>query len=167
MNTTTIFTCICLLVFCFCNQTSLALDAQAPTTMLTYMVCHVNIWHLLFNIYALSGIASILEDSIGKANLISIFILSGLGAALCSIALMPSATTMGASGAILGLYSYAICRAFLYGKAINLFYPMLFLTINIILPFWLPINIYIHIGGIATGALCGVFHFLTKKIITS
>jgi membrane associated rhomboid family serine protease len=61
-----------------------------PWQMVTHMFMHdpANIFHLLFNMFALWMFGSILENLWGPKRFLTFYLISGLGAALCHLAVL-------------------------------------------------------------------------------
>jgi rhomboid family protein len=71
----------------------------------TYLFLHGNLWHILFNLFALWMFGSDLERLWGSRKFLYYFFLTGVGAAVFDVLLQPSATTttIGNSGAVYGI----------------------------------------------------------------
>lgn len=143
-------------------------DAAA---LLSHLFLHVDLSHLLWNIFFLFIFGFIVEASIGHTYFIASYILAGLVSSLSFVLVSPTSGVwnMGASGAIAGLVGmYAV----LYGRRkIQFFYTLIFYFDYIkapayfILPVWLGYEIYsqfamldninnlAHISGLLFGAL--------------
>jgi rhomboid protease GluP len=74
----------------------------------TCVFVHIGAIHFLFNMYALLSVSSFLEEEIGPARYLSLFILAGLGGSAASYLLHSRVVSAGASGAIFGLIGFAI-----------------------------------------------------------
>ncbi|MDB5200634.1 MAG: hypothetical protein JWQ27_43 [Ferruginibacter sp.] len=72
--------------------------------LLTSMFLHGGIMHLLLNIFGLVLAAVFVEPKLGRKNYSILYILSGLCGSLASICWYPDTVSVGASGAIFGLY---------------------------------------------------------------
>lgn len=73
-----------------------------PWSLVTYMFLHADTWHLLFNMLFLYFFGSRLEDRLGGASFLKLYLYSGLGGALLSF-FSPGVLIIGASGAVLGV----------------------------------------------------------------
>ncbi|HEV2752356.1 MAG TPA: rhomboid family intramembrane serine protease, partial [Solirubrobacteraceae bacterium] len=69
---------------------------------------HASILHILFNMYFLYILGTIMEPGIGKVRFAVIYGVSLLGGSLGAILVSPEANTVGASGAVFGLLGAAI-----------------------------------------------------------
>lgn len=72
--------------------------------LISYQFLHGSFRHLFFNMYAFVYLGLMLENKIGWKNFLLIYILSGICAGLTSIAYHENIYTVGASGAIMGLF---------------------------------------------------------------
>lgn len=127
--------------------------------LLTGIFLHANIFHLLFNMYALYVIGSQIESFMGKGKYIIIYLFSGLVGSLLSITLN-NAPSVGASGAIFGLmgcllyfgYHY---RVYLGNVLKSQIIPLL--LFNLVFGFIVTgIDNFAHIGGLIGGILITV-----------
>ena len=122
---------------------------------------HAGIIHLLFNMYALYILGTMLEPAIGRARFLLIYFVSLLCGSFGALLVSPDKNTVGASGAVFGLMGAAI--AIMRNRGID---PM-----QSGLPFWLGINLLItftiperlsvggHVGGLLGGVLTAVILF--------
>lgn len=72
--------------------------------LFTNIFLHAGIIHLLLNMYALVYIGVLLEPILGRLKLSVAYIMTGIIASLCSAYWNPLTLSVGASGAIFGLY---------------------------------------------------------------
>ena len=72
--------------------------------ILTVVFVHVGLMHLLVNMAILLNIGLFTEQLFGNGGFTVLYLLSGLGGSLTSLAWRPLTVSAGASGAILGLY---------------------------------------------------------------
>jgi membrane associated rhomboid family serine protease len=93
------------------------------------------------------------EEAIGRARFLALYLVSGLAGSAGALLWSPNAITVGASGAIFGILGAALVlesqRSYvLGGSALSL------LVVNLVLTFAIPnISIGGHLGGLAGGAL--------------
>lgn len=126
--------------------------------LLTSAFLHVSIIHLLVNMYSLKIIGSQVENFIGKAKYIFVYIMSALSGSLMSLVfLKPNVVACGASGALFGLmgcllyfgYHY---RLYLSDAIKNQIIPII--IINLLIGFSITgIDNACHIGGLIGGYL--------------
>ncbi|HXY68199.1 MAG TPA: rhomboid family intramembrane serine protease [Gemmatimonadales bacterium] len=77
-----------------------------PWSMLSYAFLHDDFLHIFFNMLALFMFGPLVEDRLGGARFLRLYLVSALGGALLSLALLPlagDAVIIGASGAIFGV----------------------------------------------------------------
>src|SRR5688572_805217 len=88
---------------------------------LTYLFLHGNIWHLLFNLFALWMFGMPVEAQWGQKEFLKYYFLCGLGAAAASLAMAPAAQVpvIGASGPVYGML---VAFAMLYPDAVVYLY---------------------------------------------
>ena len=72
--------------------------------LVTAMFVHSGWVHLLVNLAGLGQIGLILERLVGRAITVAVFVAAGIFASLVNLVTHPLATSVGASGAIFGLY---------------------------------------------------------------
>jgi len=76
--------------------------------LMTCVFVHIGLIHYLFNMYALISVSRLLEEEIGPARYMSLFLLTGLGGSTASYFLHSGIVMAGASGAIFGLIGFSI-----------------------------------------------------------
>jgi membrane associated rhomboid family serine protease len=149
-----------------------AIAPLQPWRYLTYIFLHAPMstsilpLHLLLNMYSLWIIGRILENYLGRFKFLITFLLCGVGASVFSTALTfislqfslniaVNSLSIGASGAIMGLFALLI---FLF-RRLQLPYNQLIivLLINLAFPFFFSgIDWVTHICGFATGAFLAI-----------
>ena len=132
--------------------------------LVTSMFLHSGITHILFNMWALYVVGAPLEAMLGRVRYTALYFLSGLGgSALVYLLAAQGSETLGASGAIFGLFG----ALFVVGRRINLdIRPVGFIIIaNLVLTFMLPnISWQGHVGGLVSGAaLAGAWAYAPRK----
>ncbi|MBU0678919.1 MAG: rhomboid family intramembrane serine protease [Verrucomicrobia bacterium] len=87
--------------------------------IVTYILLHGGIWHLVFNALALSQVGPLLEEELGSRRFFVIFILTGVGAALAQMLAggNPESPMVGASGSLFGLIGFGASYSHFYGGA--------------------------------------------------
>lgn len=87
----------------------------------TYLFLHGNLWHLVFNLFALWMFGMPVEAQWGERDFLKYYFLCGLGAAVAHLALAPHSgiPVIGASGAVYGLL---VAFAMLYPDAVVYLY---------------------------------------------
>ncbi|MFI2431606.1 rhomboid family intramembrane serine protease [Streptomyces sp. NPDC018693] len=123
--------------------------------LLTSMFAHEAIWHIAFNMLGLWWLGGPLEAALGRARFIALYLVSGLsGSALTYLLADPNTGTLGASGAIFGLFgaTAVLMRRMRYDMR-----PIIaLLAINLVFTFGFSgIAWQAHIGGLVAGAVIG------------
>jgi rhomboid protease GluP len=129
--------------------------------LLTSMFLHGGIMHLLLNISGLVIAAIFVEPLLGRKNYFILYFLSGLFGSLASIWWYPNTISVGASGAIFGLYGAILgllsTNAFPDGgKRGVLIFIGIYVGINLLWGLTGGIDNAAHIGGLLSGALIGL-----------
>lgn len=123
--------------------------------LVTPVVLHFNVIHILFNGYALYLFGPPLEHWLGRTRFVALFVAAGFGGGVASYLFSaPNQGGVGASGAIFGLFGASIVLA---NKLRYDLRPLLaLLAINLALGFYSTgIDWRAHLGGLAVGALLG------------
>ena len=123
--------------------------------MVTSMFAHEAPLHIAFNMLSLWWIGGPLETALGRARYLALYFVSGLaGSALVYVLGSPATSTLGASGAIFGLFgaTAVLMRRLNYDMR-----PVIaLLVINLIFTFgWSGISWQAHIGGLVAGVVTG------------
>jgi membrane associated rhomboid family serine protease len=129
-----------------------------PWQLLTYSILHANLWHLLFNMYALWMFGSDLERVWGPKRFLNLYLASVITAALGQLAVAGATgaepyPTIGASGGVFGL---------LLGFAMYFPHRTIVLLIPPVpMPAWLFVTLFgmleLYLG--VTGTQAGIAHF--------
>ena len=134
--------------------------------LLTCAFLHGGIIHILCNMYALYALGPQVEILFGRVKYIIIYLLSAIGGSLLSYKFSPNSLSIGASGAIFGLFGAMVVFVLKYKdripkKVLNNLFGVIIL--NLLIGFNLQgIDNFAHIGGLLVGALVA-FLFLMKK----
>ncbi|MER6148703.1 rhomboid family intramembrane serine protease [Streptomyces hirsutus] len=123
--------------------------------LVTSMFTHEAIWHIAFNMLSLWWLGGPLEQALGRARYLALYLISGLaGSALTYLLASGSTASLGASGAIFGLFgaTAVLVRRLNYDMR-----PITaLLVINLIFTFgWSNIAWQAHIGGLVAGVVIG------------
>lgn len=129
--------------------------------LLSSTFLHAGLLHLVFNMIVLANIGIFLEPLVGRLSFAVVYLLTGLLASLTSLLFNTGAVSVGASGAIFGLYGF-----FLALLTTSLFKPEFrklflrntlgFVVINVAIGFIIgPIDNAAHLGGLASGFVLG------------
>jgi rhomboid protease GluP len=129
--------------------------------LFTSMFLHGGVMHLILNIYGLVLAAIFVEPILGRKNYAILYIVSGLCGSLASIWWYSNTVSVGASGAIFGLYG-AILGLLLTdafpkgGKKGMLTMIGIYVGINLLFGLTGGIDNAAHIGGLLSGGLLGI-----------
>ena len=113
--------------------------------------------HLLFNMYILYWLGTMLEPGLGHLRFAALYLASLLSGTLGALLLSPDAVTVGASGAVFGLMgaAFVLQRSQGIDPMQSGIGPVILL--NLALGFIIPgISIGGHLGGLAGGALAAL-----------
>ncbi|MET9833007.1 rhomboid family intramembrane serine protease [Streptomyces sp. NPDC006385] len=124
--------------------------------LVTSMFTHEAPWHIGFNMLSLWWLGGPLEAALGRARYLTVYCVSGLaGSVLAYLLTSPTTATLGASGAVFGLFG---ATAVLMRRLNHDMRPIIaLLAINLILTFSPGFNIswQAHIGGLVAGVITG------------
>ncbi|BCX13666.1 MAG: hypothetical protein KatS3mg085_198 [Candidatus Dojkabacteria bacterium] len=138
-------------------------------TLITSIFLHINILHILINMYSLFKVGEIVYNLYDGKKLFLTYVIGGLGGSLMtfvyySLIIKEDVSTIGASGAIFALVGLLVggsLKKYRYGYnlPINfqnvLFVALMSLSIGLIPG--LNVNNLAHIGGFLTGIIIGLF----------
>jgi membrane associated rhomboid family serine protease len=121
---------------------------------------HASPLHILFNMYILWYLGTLLEPAIGRLRFALLYVVSLVGGSLGALIVSPDAVTVGASGAVFGLMGagFLVMRA----RGIDPLQSGLGVTLalNLGITFLIPnISIGGHIGGLLAGGVAGYLMF--------
>lgn len=130
--------------------------------LLTATMLHGGVMHILFNAGALAALGHQVERLTNRPLLIIVYTLSALGGSISSCLLLPNATSVGASGAIMGLLGALTClairsrsilpRGYLRSLLMNIGAIAIVGAVGYAL-----IDNAAHLGGLLVGFLCPLF----------
>lgn len=138
--------------------------------LFTSMFVHSGIIHLFSNISGLVLAGIFIEPIFGRKKYFIIYIISGLFGSLASIIWHEASISVGASGAIFGLYGsilgLLITNAILKtGKKYILSMIGLFVGINLLWGLTGGIDNAAHIGGLVSGAITGLIIYNIQVVL--
>lgn len=128
--------------------------------LLTGGFLHATPMHLAFNMFALWSIGGALEQALGPKRFAAVYLACLLSGSFGVMLVDPGARTVGASGAVFGLFG--VLLALQLSRSIPLAQTRLgmVLVINLAFTFLVPgISIGGHIGGLIGGVILGVAWF--------
>lgn len=129
-----------------------------PWRMLTSALVHspANAMHLLFNMFALWFIGRAIEPALGRLRYSALLTLSALGGSVAVLLLTPPMTpTLGASGAVFGLFGALFILMRATGSQTGGILTLI--AVNVVISFVIPgISWQGHFGGLLVGTLCAL-----------
>lgn len=124
--------------------------------LLTPVLLHGGIFHLFVNMVSLWFLGPFLEQSLGRARFVTLFVVGAMGGSALSFALGdPNVPSVGASGAVFALVGAMIP---IYQRMrLNLSPILVMIALNAFIGFSYPgIDWRAHLGGLVTGGLLGL-----------
>lgn len=136
--------------------------------LFTSIFIHAGFLHLFINMFGLVISASFLEGILGRTKLIVSFIITGIFASLASVLWYQNTVSVGASGAIFGLYgvilAFTVFKIFpKYTRKITWMLLGLYAGVSLVFGFFGGIDNAAHIGGLVSGFVLGGIFILTDK----
>lgn len=123
--------------------------------LITSAFLHQGYLHILFNMYALYIFGPMLEQALGLRRFIAMYVTTAVAASVFVYILAPAnALTIGASGAVFGLFAVALVMLIKAGKDVR--FLLLLLVLNGLLSTQGNISWQGHLGGFVSGAILGV-----------
>lgn len=131
--------------------------------LVTCMFLHGGLIHIAVNMWSLWALGPFVEVLFGSAAMLAIYMLSGIGGSIASCLWHPFGNSVGASGAIFGLFGAIIAFFLTHRRSMppavfwnSMMRFAILLAINGYLGFRMPnIDNAGHVGGLAFGILCG------------
>jgi rhomboid protease GluP len=131
--------------------------------LLSYMFLHGGLMHIAFNMWCLWDLGALCESLYGRWTFGAIYLITGIGAGIASVAWNPHVFSVGASGAVFGLAGallasfylgeFSVPRAALSGTLRSLLF---FAGFNLFFGGLFPgIDNACHVGGLVTGLILG------------
>jgi membrane associated rhomboid family serine protease len=126
--------------------------------LLTSGFLHISLIHIGFNMFALYFLGRILEPGIGTPRFVALYLASLFAGSLGATLLSPDTLTIGASGAVFGIFGATFVIARHRGIAGLASSVGIILLLNLAITFGNPeISIGGHLGGLVGGVLCALF----------
>lgn len=134
--------------------------------IVTSMMLHASLFHLLMNMYVLYYIGGFMERILGPVKFTIMYLVSGIAASLLVVFVgNVSAVTVGASGSIFGIMGGLFLMTFVKASWLNpqTIRSIRFLTgLNLAFTLLIPsISLEGHIGGLIAGII--LFYILIDK----
>lgn len=144
-----------------------AAGRDEPYRMLTAAFLHAGILHIALNMLALWFTGPFLEQALGRARFLALYLVSALGGSVAVLLWTPledwTRGVVGASGAVFGLFG-AVAVVMMRLKTRNTSILGV-IAINLVITFTVPnISWQGHLGGLVTGAaIAAIYAYLPKK----
>jgi membrane associated rhomboid family serine protease/RNAse (barnase) inhibitor barstar len=139
--------------------------------LITNTFLHGGIMHLLFNMYGLLFVGVFLEPLLGRYKYAAVYLITGLLASVASVWWHPATISVGASGAIFGLYGIflALLTTNLFPKDFKksfLISTAFFVGYNLLFGLTGGIDNAAHLGGLLSGLIIGyvLYPWLKDKV---
>jgi rhomboid protease GluP len=146
------------------NFRPLTLDEGQWWRLFTSTFIHAGIFHLVMNMYALSYIGLLLEPYLGRIRFAILYVLTGLIASSASLCWHDFTVSIGASGAIFGMYGIflAMLTTNIIEKTVRKALQVSIITFvayNLIFGMKGNIDNAAHIGGLLSGMIFGYISY--------
>jgi rhomboid protease GluP len=130
--------------------------------VVTGMFLHGGMTHILLNMISLYIVGRIAEELFSRGDYLLLYLVTGIVGATVSVAVHPEGLSVGASGAIFGIFGaiagYALAHRHVLGDRFHRFVREFggVLALNLVLGFSIPgIDMSAHIGGLISGLVGG------------
>ncbi|KFF16639.1 rhomboid family intramembrane serine protease [Chryseobacterium sp. JM1] len=129
--------------------------------LVTNTFMHGGLMHMSANIFGLLFVGVFLEPLLGKTRYLLVYLTTGILASAASIWWYPATVSIGASGAIFGLYGFFLAALLLkvfppdFGKAF-LLSTLVFVGFNLLMGLTGGVDNAAHIGGLLSGFIIGI-----------
>jgi len=135
--------------------------------LLTAMFLHADVVHIFGNMFFLLIFGLRAEELFRTREYVLIYLLSGLAGGLLSLLMGPDMNSVGASGAIFGVFGATVIyirRAVGRSMLAALMFAMFLLLMNV----GPNVNVLAHVGGLGAGLLMGyLLASAHRRIVTS
>lgn len=136
--------------------------------LFTSIFIHGGIIHLFMNLFGLGLSANLLEGILGRIQLILSYVFCGIFGSLASIYWHANTVSVGASGAIFGLYGLILAFTVFkiypnYMRGMIWMFLGLYAGVSLLLGFFGGIDNAAHVGGLISGFFIGGILILTQK----
>jgi len=131
---------------------------------------HAGLWHIALNMFALYQLGTFVETVLGSRRMLIVYVISLVGGGLAVVVFSSNDVTVGASGAIFGLFGALLAIGVRLGKRgrglIGQTLPIL--VINLVFTFAVPfISKSGHLGGLVAGFCAGLVLFMLRPATSS
>ncbi len=136
--------------------------------LLTSTFLHGGLMHILANMYGLLFVGIFLEPLLGRTKYLTAYLMTGILASCASLWWYDATISVGASGAIFGLYGLFLALLLTkifppdFGK-VFLISTLIFIGYNLLMGLTGGIDNAAHIGGLLSGFVVGLILYPTLK----
>ena len=135
-----------------------------PWRLFTCMFIHGGIIHLVMNMCFFAILGAFVEKLFGHLNYLLIYLFSGLMGSMISLLFHPIGISVGASGALFGIFGgligyLIVCKKSIPKRIYNSIKKSVIITlfINLVFGFSVPnIDMAAHLGGLAAGVFASI-----------
>lgn len=146
------------------RRVGLGVDQGEYYRLITSAFLHDGLMHIGFNMFALWILGPQLERLLGRPRFVALYFASLLGGSFGVLLLSPNSPTIGASGAIFGLFGAVMVIQRKSGASIWQSGLGPVLLINLAFTFLVPgVSIGGHIGGLITGSLVSLLYITLAR----
>jgi rhomboid protease GluP len=143
-----------------------AVSAGEWWRIFTAAFLHASWAHVGLNMFALFQVGNLVELLYGRVRYALVYVLSIVGSGATILAFSPNVPTLGASGAIFGLFGALVAVGLRLGSRgrglIGQVLPII--VINLAFTFSIPgISAAAHVGGLVTGFVAGLVLFMVPS----
>jgi membrane associated rhomboid family serine protease len=136
------------------QQIGVAVGPEQWYRMVSAMFLHEQVWHIAMNMLALWVVGPQLEALLGRGRFLGLYLAGGLGgASLFVLTAAPNAASLGASGAIFGLFGAMLVLAKRQHFDLKPIAGLIVVNLLITFVFRDAIDWRGHVGGLVVGSL--------------
>lgn len=123
--------------------------------LLTATFLHAGLLHILFNMWALLWLGTVVEAALGHVRFLLLYLASGLAGSAGALVWSPNSPVVGASGAIFGILGAGLILEWrATGRLGGNFMTLIVINLAITLGFSSFISAGGHVGGLIGGLVC-------------
>lgn len=123
--------------------------------VLTSAFLHEQYWHIGFNMLSLWWIGAPLERMLGRGRYLALYLVSAIGGSAVVLLLAPDTLTLGASGAVFGLFGAT--AVYMRRMRYDMRPILILLALNIFFSFtWANVSWQGHMGGLIAGTAVAI-----------
>jgi len=125
---------------------------------LSYAYTHGGIIHIGFNMLVLYQVGPLIEAEVGWQRFFTIYSVAALVATLAGLLMHPQVTVVGASGALFGIFGFAVSYYHRVGGSLGIQrrnFLFQWVIIALVFGFVVGADNAAHIGGLLSGAIFG------------